>query len=76
LWLTKDTLIIKDYGIGIKQEDIQYLFDRFYQVEKSRTNSGYGLGLSIVEQIATLHNFKIEINSEYKKYTIFTVYLK
>jgi len=74
--LSKNNLIIKDYGIGIKEEDIKYVFDRFYQVERSRTNSGYGLGLSIVELISKLHNLKIEIKSEYKEYTIFTINLK
>jgi len=76
LSLTNNKLIIKDYGIGIKKENIKYLFDRFYQVEESRTNSGYGLGLSIVEQIANLHEFKIEIKSEFEKYTIFTINLQ
>lgn len=74
--LNKDNIIIKDYGIGIKQKDISNIFDRFYRVEESRTNKGYGLGLSIVKQIADLHNFKINIESKYKQSTTFTINFK
>lgn len=69
--LYQNTLSIKDYGIGIKKEEQEKIFDRFYMVDKSRTNRGYGLGLSIVSQIALIHNIKIKLDSEYKKYTKF-----
>jgi signal transduction histidine kinase len=71
--LNKSSLTIKDYGIGIKENEIKNIFDRFYRVEQSRTNKGYGLGLSIVKLIANIHNFKIEVQSKYNKYSIFTI---
>jgi len=73
--LCKDRLKIKDYGIGIKQNDIGNIFDRFYRVDKSRTRSGYGLGLSIVKSIAIIHNFEITVNSKYNQYTQFEITL-
>ena len=66
----KDNIcIVKDYGIGIKKEYLNKIFDRFYRVDESRARGGYGLGLSIVYDICNLHDIKIEINSQYQKYT-------
>lgn len=69
----KDTIIIKveDNGIGIKKEDLQFIFNRFYRVDTSRNKStgGSGLGLSIVNSIVKAHDGKIDIKSEYKKGT-------
>ncbi len=74
--LDKDILTIKDYGIGIETEDIKNIFNRFYRVDKSRSRGGYGLGLSIVKSIGELHNFSIEVDSQYNKYTQFSINLK
>jgi len=76
LSLINNQLIIKDYGIGIKEEDIKNIFDRFYRVDKSRSKSGYGLGLSIVKLIIKQHDFKIQVHSKYKEYTTFKVTFK
>jgi len=73
--LNKKELIIKDYGIGIKQKDIKNIFNRFYRVEESRTTSGYGLGLSIVKNIANIHKIKIIVKSEYNISTEFKLNL-
>ncbi len=66
---------IKDTGKGIPAESIPYLFDRFYKVDKARSNkvSGNGLGLSIVEKILMIHKFSIDVESEEGKGSIFTV---
>ncbi|GKU75981.1 cell wall metabolism sensor histidine kinase WalK [Paenibacillus sp. L3-i20] len=48
------TLTVKDFGIGISEEDMPFVWDRFYRADKSRNGSseGYGLGLSIAKHIA------------------------
>lgn len=58
-------IIIQDTGIGIPQEDLPKIFDRFYCVDKSRskTTGGTGLGLSIAQWIARQHDISIEVDS-------------
>ena len=57
---------IKDYGVGIPQEDIDRITERFYRVDKgrSREQGGTGLGLSIVKHILKRHEAKLEIRSD------------
>lgn len=71
-------LKIADTGIGINQDDLKHIFERFYKVDKSRntTESGAGLGLSIVKQIADLHKAPIIIKSEVGKGTTITLTFK
>lgn len=75
----KDQLCFQltDTGKGIPKEDIPYLFERFYRVDKSRSSigGGSGLGLAIVKQIIHLHRGKIIVHSELGKGTTFTIYL-
>ena len=61
--LKDDTLLIEDFGIGIKEDDLKNIFDSFYRVNKARGRGGYGLGLSIVKNIALLHHFKLDVTS-------------
>ena len=65
-------LFIKDTGIGIKQEELPTIFDRFKKSGKEK-GEGFGLGLSIVKSITSFHGFTIEVSSEYGKGTVFTI---
>ena len=70
---TQMTVEIEDTGVGIPKSDIPYIFDRFYQQEKSRSRQEQsGLGLAIVKRIIELHNSQISVVSELNKGTCFT----
>ncbi|WP_457564121.1 sensor histidine kinase [Caminibacter pacificus] len=62
----KIILTIKDNGIGIPKEKLPFIFDEFYRVDESHNKKikGFGLGLSIVKNILTLHKAKIKVNSD------------
>ena len=64
-------ITIKDEGLGIAQEHIPKLFDRFYRVDSSRSSKlgGTGLGLPIVKSIMELHKGNIKIQSHEKEGT-------
>lgn len=66
---------ISDQGIGIPQEDLDRIFERFYVVDKSHSRSlgGSGLGLSIVERIVEKHQGRIHLESTLGKGTTFTL---
>ncbi|MBW2123687.1 MAG: heavy metal sensor histidine kinase [Deltaproteobacteria bacterium] len=68
---------VKDTGIGIPQDELERIFDRFYRVDKSRDREcgGTGLGLSICYWIAEAHHGKIEVESKLEKGSRFTVSL-
>jgi signal transduction histidine kinase len=55
---------VQDFGIGIGANDQPHIFRRFYQADKSRSDEGFGLGLSLAESIATAHNATIRVTSE------------
>lgn len=75
----EETIIeIEDTGIGIDPEEIEKIWRRFYKAEISRTTNPYGefgLGLSIVKQLITLHNGSVEVISEKNKGTKFIIRL-
>jgi two-component system, OmpR family, sensor histidine kinase MprB len=48
-------LVVRDHGPGIDEEDLPYVFDRFYRARSARGMSGSGLGLAIVRQVARAH---------------------
>jgi len=68
---------VSDTGIGIPQEAIDHLFERFYRVDKarSRTTGGTGLGLSIAEKIVALHGGYIKVTSKVGRGSVFSVHL-
>lgn len=66
---------IQDEGLGIPQESLQHLFQKFYRVDNSdrRRIGGTGLGLSIVEEIIKSHGGRITVTSEYGQGSTFTL---
>lgn len=68
-------LTIQDTGIGISQEDLNRIFEKFYKSDQSRSAEGNGLGLSIVSKIIELHDGNISIHSEENNGTIITIRL-
>lgn len=69
---------VADTGVGISSEDQQRIFERFYQVDKSRsggTGRGVGLGLAISRQVVLAHHGNITLESEPGKGAIFQVTL-
>lgn len=68
---------IKDTGRGIEKEDLKYIWDKYYKVDKKykRVTYGTGLGLSIVKNILELHGFKYGVESKKNKGTTFYFYI-
>lgn len=64
-------VIISDYGKGIKDKDIPYIFDRFYKEQSGKNKGGSGLGLSIANQVAIRHGIEITCKSKYGSGTSF-----
>ncbi|WP_169819150.1 sensor histidine kinase [Anaerobacillus arseniciselenatis] len=66
---------ISDTGVGIGKEDLPYIFERFYRVDKSRSreSGGSGLGLAIVKEIVEVHNGSVDVKSEEGKGTSFYI---
>ncbi len=69
------TLQVQDTGIGIPEESIERIFERFYRVDKGRSRKagGTGLGLSIVKHIMMLYNGKVKVESKEGEGTTFTI---
>ena len=70
-------IVIQDYGVGIKQSDVEHIFERFYRVDKARSRElgGSGLGLAIVKNVVLLHNGTIALDSEVNKGCKFVISL-
>ena len=65
-------LSVNDTGIGISEEDLPYVFDRFYKVDKAHSGKGSGLGLSIAQELITRMDEEISVASEKDQGTTFT----
>ena len=74
----KAVFSVADSGIGIAEEDLGKVFERFYRVDKARSREmgGNGLGLAIASEIVKLHEGKISVASRLGEGTKFTVELK
>jgi signal transduction histidine kinase len=64
---------VKDFGEGISSQDLPHIFERFYRSDTSRSESGTGLGLSIAQRIAEAHNAKLEVRSQIRKGSTFSL---
>ncbi len=66
---------VKDTGIGIPQEDLDKIFDRFHQVDATQTREqeGTGIGMTLVKELVELHQGTITVKSEVEKGTTFTL---
>lgn len=71
----KALIEVKDDGIGISEENQKRIFDRFFQVDKSRTSSSSGLGLAMVKEIASLNGGSVSVESRLEKGSVFTLTL-
>ncbi|GEL08425.1 ATP-binding protein [Salisediminibacterium halotolerans] len=68
---------IEDTGAGINEEDLPFVFERFYKADKARTrgNTGTGLGLAIVKNIVQAHGGKVSAHSKVGEGTTFSVWI-
>lgn len=66
---------VKDYGIGIKKDDLKHIFERFYRVSTGNRHDvkGFGLGLAYVKKMLSLFNGEVYAESEYGKWTEITM---
>ena len=67
---------VEDHGEGISEEELPYLFDRYYRTRSSEGTRGTGLGLSIVKAILSAHQFPFGVESEEGKGTAFWFVMK
>jgi len=68
-------LVFEDNGIGIADENLPRIFDRFYRCDTSRPQSGTGLGLSLVKAVVQDLGGNIQVSSQYGHGTVITVSL-
>ena len=66
---------IKDQGCGINEEDVPYIFDKFFQSDKSHKSNGNGLGLTLVKEIIDLSKGSILVESKRDVGTTFKIFL-
>jgi signal transduction histidine kinase len=69
------TITVSDSGMGIPEESLELIFNRFYRVDKSRSREigGTGLGLSITKSVILMHRGTIDVSSVLDEGTVFTV---
>jgi len=77
LQVLENTIVIdvKDNGKGIETDEIEKIFQPFYRTDESRTEQGFGLGLSLANRIIKIHKGSIDVSSEINKGTTFHIKL-
>jgi signal transduction histidine kinase len=66
-------IFVRDEGVGIAEEDLPHIFERFYRAEKSHTTEGHGLGLALAERLAEQQNLRISVQNNSEKGVTFTI---
>lgn len=72
------TLVVKDDGIGIPEDEMEYIFNRYYRVRdaKNKKSKGTGIGLSLTKELVELHRGEIDLESKENEGSVFIVHLK
>ena len=60
---TRNEIVVRDHGPGISEEDVPFVFDRFYRAPSARSMPGSGLGLAIVRQVAEAHGGTVVVEA-------------
>ncbi|MGE0370189.1 MAG: sensor histidine kinase, partial [Candidatus Dadabacteria bacterium] len=68
-------ITIKDTGVGISEDELDNIWDRLYRGDKSRSQRGLGLGLSLVKAIVGAHRGRVEVSSKPGLGSVFSVHL-
>ncbi len=71
--ISSTSICIIDKGIGIEENELEKINQKFYRISNNGWNNSLGLGLFIVQSILSLHNFSLEIHSEFKKGSHFCI---
>ncbi|MDS9470872.1 sensor histidine kinase [Sporosarcina pasteurii] len=73
----KTAISVQDFGIGIPTREIEFIFEKLYRVEKSRsrTSGGSGIGLAIVKELVEAHDGSIEVESNLGNGSTFTIFI-
>ena len=68
---------VEDNGIGIPEDEMEFVFNRYYRVnsKESKKNKGTGIGLSLTKELVTLHKGEIELESKVGKGAVFKIHL-
>ncbi len=78
LKLTPDVpheITVRDYGIVISEDELPYIFDRFYRADRARSEGGFGLGLAIAKQCADTIHARLSVTSSESDGTVFRIRL-
>jgi signal transduction histidine kinase len=70
----ENVIQIRDYGVGIPEDELPYIFDRFHKSRSEENKEGTGLGLTIAKQIADRHNMSLCVTSKVGQGTEFSIY--